>query len=99
MAPASIIVRLTSQLVAGYQTYGFTADGRFPEVVDGILHDPQPDYPGSEFYIGGKIVKDMDEKCPQDVKKLAERGVMIDRDPRRLLATVADKFVGPAKKG
>ena len=25
MAPASIIVRLTPQLVAGYQTYGFTS--------------------------------------------------------------------------
>src|SRR4051794_30274830 len=43
MAPASIVVRLTRQLVAGYATYGFKAHPQrageydFPEVVDGIL--------------------------------------------------------------
>jgi len=91
MAPASIVVRLTNQLVAGYQTYGFTPEGKFPEVTDGILHVPTPDYPGSEFYIGGKIVKDMAE---QQAEKLAGRGVTLDRDPRRLLDTVAAKFLG-----
>lgn len=90
MAPASIIVRLTTQLVAGYQTYGFDSKGAFPEVIDGILHDP-PDYPGDEFYIGGKIVKDMKS---EQAEKLRGRGVTLDRDPRRLLATVADKFLG-----
>jgi CRISPR-associated protein Cst2 len=91
MAPASIVVRLTSQMVAGYQTYGFTADGSFPEVVEGILHDPQPDYSGKEFFIGGKIVKDM----PADqLAKLTERGVNLDRDPRKLLDTVASRFLG-----
>src|SRR5262245_47719583 len=82
MAPASIVVRLTNQLVAGYQTYGFTSQGTFPEVIDGILHDP-PDYPGDEFYIGGKIVKDM--KSDQ-AEKLTTCGVTLDRDPRRLQA-------------
>ena len=91
MAPASIVVRLTKQLVAGYQTYGFTPAGAFPEVVDGILHVPKADYPGGEFYIGGKIVKDMK---PEDVKKLEAIGVTLDRDPRALLATVAEKFLG-----
>jgi CRISPR-associated protein Cst2 len=91
MAPASVVVRLTSQLVAGYQTYGFTPDGMFPEVIGGILHDPAPDYPGKEFFIGGKIVKDMPDA---DAKKLADRGVTLDRDPRNLLATVADRFLG-----
>jgi len=91
MAPASIVVRLTKQLVAGYQTYGFTPDGKFPEVIDGILHDPMPDYPGKEFFIGGKIVKDM---VDDHAKKLAERGVTLDRDPRKLLAVVADRFLG-----
>ena len=76
--------------LAGYQTYGFTAAGTFPEVVDGILHDPTPDYPGAEFYLGGKIVKDM----PAEVAgKLAGRGVTLDRDPRKLLATAADAFL------
>jgi CRISPR-associated protein Cst2 len=119
MAPASIVVRLTKQLVAGYQTYGFDSDGKFPEVIDGILHDaqkrdksgnlevtkvkkgdkevdvpvmePAPDYPGEEFFIGGKIVKDMSD---DQSTKLRERGATLDRDPRKLLATVADKFLG-----
>jgi CRISPR-associated protein Cst2 len=91
MAPASIIVRLSSQLVAGYQTYGFTVDGKFPEVVNGILHDPTPDYPGVEFYIGGKIVKEM---SAAESEALTKRGVTLDRDPRKLLATVAKKFLG-----
>jgi CRISPR-associated protein Cst2 len=113
MAPASIVVRLTKQLVAGYKTYGFTPDGNFPEVIDGILHDtpeigldgepvtegeekkqkmnPAPDYPGAEFYVGGKIVKDMRS---DQAKKLTERGVTLDRDPRRLLTTVTDIFLG-----
>jgi CRISPR-associated protein Cst2 len=90
MAPASIVVRLTPQLVAGYQTYGFTVDGKFPEVINGILHE-KPDYPGKEFYVGGKIVKDMTE---DEAKKLTDRGVTLDRDPRRLLDTVAAKFLG-----
>ena len=38
MAPASIVLRLTDQLVAGYDTYGFDSQGDFPEVIDGILH-------------------------------------------------------------
>lgn len=113
MAPASILVRLTNQLVAGYETYGFKTDGTFPEVVDGILHkEPEcdkdgkiqtdkegnprkmkamPDYPGKEFYLGGKIVKDMKEDM---IEQLQQQGVTLDRDPRRLLETVADKFLG-----
>lgn len=91
MAPASIIVRLTNQLVAGYETYGFKPDGTFPEVVDGILHEPVADYPGNEFFLGGKIVKDMNDDMAE---RLAKCGVTLDRDPRRLLNTVADKFLG-----
>ena len=91
MAPASIVVRLSKQLVAGYQSYGFQVDGSFPEVINGILRDPTPDYPGSEFYIGGKIVKDMSDG---DIKKLESRGVTLDRDPRRLIEVLSEKFIG-----
>jgi CRISPR-associated protein Cst2 len=91
MAPASIVVRLTKQLVAGYETYGFKSDGTFPEVVEGILHEPTADYPGSEFYLGGKIVKEMKAEAAD---RLVKCGVTLDRDPRRLLDTVADKFLG-----
>jgi CRISPR-associated protein Cst2 len=101
MAPASIVVRLTRSLVAGYSTYGFRPAKEqakdqpvrydFPEVVDGILHDPTPDYPGNEFYLGGLLVKDM----PADrQEKLRAKGVTLDREPRRLLQLVADKALG-----
>jgi CRISPR-associated protein Cst2 len=90
MAPASIVLRLTNSLVAGYATYGFKPDGSFPEVIDGILHDP-PDYAGSEFYLGGKLVKDMPADRQQ---KLRERGVILERDPRKVLSIVADKALG-----
>ena len=91
MAPASVIVRLTPQLVAGYQTYGFTADGKFSEVVDGILHEPTPDYPAKEFFVGGKIVKEMPAA---QADKLMQLGVTLDRDPRKLLDIVASRFLG-----
>jgi CRISPR-associated protein Cst2 len=90
MAPASIVVRLTPTLVAGYETYGFKVDedGRhqFPEIVEGILKD---DYPGKEFFIGGRIVKDMDEEI---CKNLEAKGVTLDRSPQRLLKRVCDKM-------
>ena len=95
MAPASIVVRLSESLVAGYGTYGFTQDGDFPEVIQGLLHEvdgkPQPDYPPVEFYIGGKIVKDMADDRIQRLRKL---GVTLERDPRRLLEIVGEKAFG-----
>ncbi len=107
MAPASIVVRLTSQLVAGYDTYGFEIRDAgtggvgkgvhdFPEVIDGILHDP-PDHCGREFHIGGKIVKDLsDGKC----EKLKNAGVELDRSPQRLLQAISKKlFNGEAREG
>lgn len=91
MAPASIVVRLTSQLVAGYKTYGFQSDGTFPEVVNGILHEPTPDYPGSEFFLGGLLVKSM---TAAQLDNLKAAGVTLERDPRKLIETVASKFLG-----
>jgi CRISPR-associated protein Cst2 len=97
MAPASIVVRLTNSLVAGYGTYGFKADPKnpgeyfFPEVIDGILHEPKPDYPGHEFYLGGKLVKDMKAEMIEGLQKCK---VTLERDPRRLLEIVADKALG-----
>jgi CRISPR-associated protein Cst2 len=95
MAPASILVRLTELLVAGYATYGFkentgTGGYGFPEVITGILHDP-PDYPGKEFFIGGRIVKEMPE---EQQAKLRERGATLERDPRKLLEIATEKALG-----
>jgi len=89
MAPASIVVRLTPRLVAGYGSYGFTIKEErhaFPEVVDGIIAG---DYPGNEFHLGGKLVKDMDEKTKKD---LEAKGVILDRNPQRLLDALAAKL-------
>lgn len=87
MAPASIVIRITPRLVAGYNTYGFEVDedGRHdcPEIIDGLKKD---DYPGSEFLIGGKIVKNMDDGTK---KALEEKGVVLERSPQKLLETAA----------
>lgn len=87
MAPASIVIRMTPQLVAGYETYGFRNNATtcaFPEVIDGIL---QGDYPGNEFFVGGKIVKTMEDSI---LKELLQKGVTLDRSPQRLLETVGE---------
>jgi len=88
-APISIVVRLTPSLVAGYETYAFKSDpknsGHYqtPEIVDGIL---QGDWPASEFFLGGQIVKQMtnDERTA-----LEEAGATLDRSPQRLLESIA----------
>lgn len=120
MAPSSIVVRLTDQLVAGYDTYGFRIerspgpreDTHFlPEIVNELIR-PDSILPKNEFYIGGMIARQLEEevrengvqkegaseagtrstaKKPTVAQLLREGGVVIDRDPRRLLKTVADK--------
>lgn len=92
MAPASIVIRLSASLVAGYNTYGFTKEGDFPEVTDGIR---KGDYPGDEFFIGGKIVKEMSE---EDVQTLKEQKVTLDRSAQRLIATATEKILGKGAK-
>ena len=87
MAPASIVIRLSESLVAGYNTYGFTKEGGFPEVADGIR---KGDYSGEEFFIGGKIVKDMPE---EDSQALEKHNVTLDRSAQRLIATVTKKVL------
>jgi len=90
MAPASILVRLTESLVAGYNTYCFKPDRKqLPDVVEDIL---KGDYPGKEFYLGGELVK---RDIPEDTQKqLRDKGVTLERDPRKALDIVADKALG-----
>ncbi|HPP03145.1 MAG TPA: type I-B CRISPR-associated protein Cas7/Cst2/DevR [bacterium] len=88
-APASIVLRLTKQIVAGYDTYGFKIEDEkhlIPEITDGIQHG---DYPGDEFYLGGKVVKDMDEKVFEVLKS---KQVTLERSPQKLLKTVSGKL-------
>lgn len=85
-APASILVRLTNQLVAGYKTYAFeVGEGEshlLPEIVEGIK---KGDYPADEFYLGGKIVKDMDEETQKTLG-----GAKLFRSPQKLLKEVGE---------
>lgn len=89
MAPASIIVRLTESLVAGFNTYCFKADGKTPDVVEDIL---KGDYPSREFYLGGEIIKR--GPLAERIEALRTAGVTLERDARKLLQLVADKALG-----
>ncbi len=91
MAPASIIVRLTESLVAGYHTYCFKADGKLPDIIEDILAGDFKDA-AKEFYLGGEIVK-RGLKEEQTVR-LRRSWRHPERDPRKLLAIVADKALG-----
>jgi CRISPR-associated protein Cst2 len=100
MAPASVSARLTPMLVAGHDTYHFRVDGRGAEndrrIESSLLRDLLDDdlnLPGEQFFLGGQIVREL----PADRRdKLKAKGVNLDADPRRLLAAVADNFLGKA---
>lgn len=86
MAPASIVARLTPSLVAGYDTYGFDEKGGFAE----LKRINKDDLPGEEFWVGGEIVRRMDEA---EGKRLAGAGVKIYDNPQRLIADLAEAFL------
>ncbi len=96
MAPASIIVRLTESLVAGFNTYCFKPKGKepkdeIPDVIEDILKG-DCGYDGKEFFVGGEIVK---RGLPDDKKKsLAGKGVTLMNCPRELLKVVSDMALG-----
>jgi CRISPR-associated protein Cst2 len=83
MSPASLVLRLTPRLAPGYDSYGFriAEDGThtFPEVVDALLNG---DLPGAEFFIGGKIVRDLDDTTR---KALENKGVSLERSAEKIL--------------
>ena len=62
-----------------------------PEIIEGLKNN---DYPGQEFYLGGKVVKDMDEATR---KELESSQVTLDRSPQRLLEIVAEKAFPTSK--
>ena len=86
MAPSSVVARLTPSLVAGYDTYGFKDDGEFPEL-DRIKDS---DLPGSEFWVGGEIVRNM---SAAQQEKLTNRGVHLYENPQKMLADLAEEFL------
>ena len=86
MAPASLVVRLTPSLVAGFNTYGFDENGRFPELAR--IHDD--DLPGAEFWLGGGLVRDL---ATAERARLVAAGVKLFDNPQRLLAEVGAAFL------
>ncbi len=86
MAPSSVVARLTPNLVAGYNTYGFNDKGEFPEL-DRIKDS---DLPGDEFWLGGEIVRNM----PTAQREyLTDRGVNLYENPQKMLTDLADNFL------
>lgn len=89
MAPASIVLRLSTSLVAGIDTYAFDQAGDLPEVVDAIVHG---DIPGGEFYIGGTVARD--RLSPGTRSQLRQAGAHLYRRPMQALDAVARTVTG-----
>lgn len=84
MAPRSVVVRLTSRLAAGFDTYGFAPDGSFPE----LARLQADDLPPAEFYLGGELVRSM---SAADRSALEKAGTKVhDSAPSALDAAVKD---------
>jgi CRISPR-associated protein Cst2 len=86
MSPASIVARLTTNLVAGYDTYGFDEMGDFAEL-ERINKD---DLPGDDFWLGGESVRNM---TADERKRLEGEGVKLYDNPQKLIADIADQFI------
>ena len=91
MAPKSVVARLTSGLIAGYDTYGFNEKGEFPE----LGRIKATDLPGDEFWIGGEIVRSLQ---PEQREYLENQGVHLYENPQKLLADLADAFLSQEAK-
>ena len=86
MSPSSIVARLTPNLVAGYDTYGFDEMGDFAEL-ERINKD---DLPGDEFWLGGEIVRNL---TADERKRLESEKVKLYDNPQKLLADVSEAFM------
>jgi CRISPR-associated protein Cst2 len=86
MSPSSIVARLTPNLVAGYDTYGFDEMGDFAEL-ERINKD---DLPGDEFWLGGEIVRNL---TADERKRLEGEKVKLYDNPQKLLANVSEAFM------
>jgi CRISPR-associated protein Cst2 len=85
MAPKSVVARLTPNLIAGYDTYGFDEKGGFPE----LSRINAEDLPGNEFWIGGEIVRNLP---PTEKTRLDAEGVTLRDNPQKLLTELAGAF-------
>jgi len=87
MAPRSIVARLTPGLVAGFDTYGFDEEGRFTE----LIRIKEGDLPGDEFWLGGEVVRALDE---DERGRLEGLGVHLHDNPQTLLTELGDAAYG-----
>ena len=87
MSPRSLIVRLTSSLVAGFDTYGFDENGRFREL--SRIHGT--DLPGSEFWIAGALARDM---TAEERNRLESEGARFYESPQMMLTHLAQRAFG-----
>ena len=96
-APRSIVVRLTPKLVAGYETYGFDETGNLPELMPrlGNRDEEDCDLPGDEFWLGGEIVRNLDEA---ETARLQAAGVHLYKNPERLLEDAGNEFLGGGER-
>jgi CRISPR-associated protein Cst2 len=90
MSPKSIIVRLTPNLVAGFDTYGFDEKGNFTE----LNRINENDLPASEFWIGGALARNMDSA---EKTRLSGLGVHFYDNPQVLLAEIGEVFLPEPK--
>lgn len=88
MSPKSIVVRLTPNLVAGFDTYGFKDDVSFPELIGEKSRINENDLPAAEFWIGGELARNM-----SDAEKESLKGVHFYDNPQTLLEKIGEEFL------
>jgi CRISPR-associated protein Cst2 len=83
MAPRSLVARLTPSCVAGFDTYGFAADGSFAD----LARFREGDLPVSELWLGGEIVRGL----PAEQRAaLTAAGAHLYDNPQAALQALAD---------
>lgn len=94
MAPRSIVARLTSRLASGFDPYGFTPEGAFPDLERVLAKG----LPGKEFFFGGEIVRKLDILHPGKKAALLAEGVKLFDETEQLLSAVCEMgLVGTGK--
>ena len=82
MAPRSLVARLTPSLVCGFDTYGFSGDGEFPD----LSRIRGGDLPGNEFVVAGALAREM---TTEEKKRLEAEGVRFFDSPQAALGQLA----------
>jgi len=86
MSPRSLVLRVTSSLVAGFDTYGFDESGGFRE----LSRINKDDLPGAEFWIAGEVVRDMGQ---EQRDRLRSEGAHLLDNPQLCLKEVSEQFL------